>query len=67
MGFSRKNAKVETLRARYEELLRLRRYLRRLEGPRQDTAEPRERKARAANGKQRECEDARRVGSAFLH
>jgi hypothetical protein len=67
MGLTRKNANVETLRARYEGLLRLRRYLRRFEGPSQDRAEPRERKARAANGKQDECKDARRVGSAFRH
>jgi hypothetical protein len=68
MGLTRKNANVETLRARYEELLRLRRYLQRLEGPgQQDRAEPKERKARAAIGKQDECKDARRVGSALRH
>jgi hypothetical protein len=66
-GLTRKNANVETLRARYEELLRLRGYFQRFEGPGQDTAEPKERKARAAIGKQDECEGARRVGSAFRH
>jgi hypothetical protein len=67
IGLTRKNANVETLRARYEELLRLRGYFQRFEGPGQDTAEPKERKARAAIGKQDECEGARRVGSAFRH
>ena len=67
IGLTRKNANVETLRARYEELLRLRGYLQRFEGPGQDTAEPKERKARAAIGKQDECEDARDVASAFRH
>ena len=65
IGTTRKN--VETLRTRYEELLRLRGYVQRLEGPGQVTAEPRERRARAAMVKQSEREDARRVGSAFVH
>ena len=59
----RKN--VETLRARYEELQRLRGYVRRLENSFQDTAEPKEWGARAAMVKQ--PEDAQRIGSAFVH
>ena len=67
IGPSRKTANVHTLRARYEELLRLRGYVQGLEGPYQDTAETKERRARAAMIERREREDARRVGSAFQH
>jgi hypothetical protein len=67
MGSTRKNANVETLRAHYEELLRLRGYVQQLEGPCQDAAEPKERRARAAIVRQGEYEYARRAGSAFRH
>ena len=56
-----------TLRTRYEELVRLRGYVQRLEGLCQDTAETKERRARAAMVKQTEREDGRRVGSALVH
>jgi hypothetical protein len=70
MGSTRKNANVETLRARYEELLRLRGYVQQLEGPCQDAAEPKERRAPAAIVRQHEykyAKYARRAGSAFRH
>lgn len=54
------DATVETLRVRYAELLRLRRYVQRLEGLCHDAAGPRERRARRAN-MERESPAAERI------
>lgn len=52
---------VETLRVRYAELLRLRRYVQRLEGLRQDPAGPKQRRARGAVAVERQARAAERV------
>jgi hypothetical protein len=61
IGQTGENDTVETIGLRYAELLRLRRYVQRLEGLCQDTAGLRERRARAAKVMERETPAAERV------
>jgi hypothetical protein len=61
IGQTGENATVETIGLRYAELLRLRRYVQRLEGLCQDTAGPGERRARPAIVMERETLAAERV------